>query len=254
LNIGIVQQGFGSPVSEADVDAIVRAEARRFAAAGARVADVSIPIHTQAPSIMFASMLEGTLATFTDFSGAGANPRGYTFTDAIRFYNESRKARANAMPVTVKSILLFAHTMRERYGVYYSAKAQNLVRVLRAAYDAALAEFDILVMPTTAMKALKIPAPDASAAEVMANALPMIGNTAPFNATGHPSMSVPAGMSAGLPVGIMLTGRHGEDATVLRAAHAYEQRSAYRVKPRAESHPGAAVTTWIITPKGEKHH
>ena len=51
----------------------------------------------------------------------------------------------------------------------------------------------------------------------------MIGNTAPFDATGHPSMSIPAGLSRGLPVGMMLTGRLGEDDVVLRAAHAYEQ-------------------------------
>jgi amidase len=36
-------------------------------------------------------------------------------------------------------------------------------------------------------------------------------------------MSVPAGMSDGLPVGLMLTGRYGEDDVVLRAGHAFEQ-------------------------------
>jgi Asp-tRNA(Asn)/Glu-tRNA(Gln) amidotransferase A subunit family amidase len=83
--------------------------------------------------------------------------------------------------------------------------------------------FDILVMPTTVMKALKIPGPNPSLEEVLSNALPMIGNTAPFDVTGHPSMSPPAGMSDGLPVGIMLTGRISEDDVVLRAGHALEQ-------------------------------
>lgn len=223
LRIGLVTQGFGTPVSEPDVDRIVRDQALRFTDAGASVIELSIPEHTQATGIMLASMLDGALTTFTDYSGAGATPKGYAFTDAVRFYNEKRRTRAMSMPVTVKTVLLFAHVMRERYGVYYSAKAQNLVRALRAAYDAALAEVDILLMPTTPMKALKIPAPDAGQAEIMANALPMIGNTAPFDATGHPSMSVPAGMSQGLPVGMMLTGRLGEDDVVLRAAHAWEQ-------------------------------
>jgi len=223
LSVGIVSEGFGTPGSEADVDAMVREQALRLSDAGATVKEVSIPAHTQAPGIMLASILEGTLATFTDFSGAGPNPKGYAFTDAVRFYHEKRKTRAMEMPVTVKTVLLFAHVMRERYGVYYSAKAQNLVRDLRADYDAALAEFDVLVMPTTVMKALRIPGPDAGDEEIMANALPMIGNTAPFDATGHPSMSVPAGMSGGLPVGMMVTGRTGEDDVVLRVCHAYEQ-------------------------------
>lgn len=223
LRIGLVTEGFGTAVSEPDVDNRVREQAQRFADAGASIIEVSIPEHTQAPGIMLASMLDGTLATFTDYSGAGPNPKGYAFTDAVRFYNEKRKSRAMDMPVTVKTVLLFAHVMRERYGVYYSAKAQNLVRDLRAAYDAALVGCDILLMPTTPMKALKIPGPNATQAEIMATALPMIGNTAPFDATGHPSMSIPVGFSAGLPVGMMLTGRLGEDDVVLRAAHAFEQ-------------------------------
>jgi len=223
LKVGIVTEGFSTPVSEADVDDMVRAAAWRLTEAGATVGEVSIPIHLQATSIMFASILEATLATFTDFSGVGPNPKGYAFTDAVRYYHQVRKERADDMPVTVKSVLLFAHSMRKRYGVYYSAKAQNLVREVCAAYDSALNDYDVLVMPTTAMKALKIPGPDPSPAEVMANALPMLGNTAPFDATGHPSMSVPAGMSEGLPVGMMLTGRWGEDDVVLRIAHAFEQ-------------------------------
>lgn len=223
LRIGVVQEGFGMPLSEADVDAMVRSAAQRLREAGAAVSEVSIPIHTQATSIMFTSILEGTLATFTDSSGAGPTANAYAFTDAVRFYHQMRQERANDMPVTVKTVLLFAHTMRQRYGVYYSTKAQNLIREVRAAYDAALNDYDILLMPTTVMKALEIPGPDPSDEEVMATALPMLGNTAPFDATGHPSMSVPAGMSEGLPVGMMLTGRWGEDDVVLRVAHAFEQ-------------------------------
>lgn len=50
----------------------------------------------------------------------------------------------------------------------------------------------------------------------------MIYNTAPFNVTGHPAMNVPCGKSEGLPVGMMIVGRHGEDDTVLRVAHAFQ--------------------------------
>ena len=47
-------------------------------------------------------------------------------------------------------------------------------------------------------------------------------NTAPFDVTGHPGMSVPCGMSDGLPVGMMLIGRHYEESTIYRAAGAFE--------------------------------
>ena len=71
------------------------------------------------------------------------------------------------------------------------------------------------------MKAHRIPPSDAPAEIIWTLALDMIGNTAPFDGTGHPSMSVPAGMSTGLPVGMMFTGRYGEDDVVLRTRHAF---------------------------------
>jgi amidase len=51
----------------------------------------------------------------------------------------------------------------------------------------------------------------------------MIPNTAPFDVTGHPAMNVPCAMSAGLPVGMMLVGRHADEATILRVADAFER-------------------------------
>ena len=56
----------------------------------------------------------------------------------------------------------------------------------------------------------------------------MIGNTAPFDATGHPAMSLPCGMSNGLPIGVMLIARHYNETTIYRAAHAYEQSVDWR--------------------------
>ncbi|MEH2533358.1 Asp-tRNA(Asn)/Glu-tRNA(Gln) amidotransferase A subunit family amidase [Bradyrhizobium sp. AZCC 1614] len=112
--------------------------------------------------------------------------------------------------------------MQDNYQGRYYAKAQNLARVLRAAYDEALSGVDLLLMPTLPLKATLLPAPDASREDYVARALEMISNTCPFDVTGHPAATVPAGMSAGLPVGMMLIGRHWEDGTVLRAADAFQ--------------------------------
>ena len=223
LRIGVLREGFGTPGAEADVDAMVRSAAGRLADAGAVVEEVSVPMHAQGGSIMITSTLDGMLSTFTDLGPLGPNPRGHALLGAIRFYQKVRRARANDMSVSVKTLLLCAQVMRNRYGSYYSAKGQNLVRTLRAAYDAAFVHYDLIAMPTTPMKAHLIPPADASRAVVLVNALDMLGNTSPFDVTGHPSISVPAGLSNGLPVGLMLTGRYGEDDVVLRAGHAFEQ-------------------------------
>ena len=78
-------------------------------------------------------------------------------------------------------------------------------------------------MPTLPLKATLLPPPNASREEYVARALEMPANTCPLNVTGHPAISVPAGMSEGLPVGMMLIGRHWEDGTVLRAADAFQK-------------------------------
>jgi len=222
LRIGIVEEGFGTPSSESDVDEAVNVAARRLTEAGAVVEDVSIPVHGRAMPIMFASSLDGTLSTWGDQGPAGPNPGGYYPLSAIQFYQQARKTRAGDLPDMAKTVMLFAHVMRARYGNYYSAKAQNLLRPIRAQYDKALDNYDLLIMPTTVMKSQKIPSSSASREENLRQTLNMIGNTAPFDGTNHPSMSVPACLSSGLPVGMMITGRRGEDDVVLRAGHAYE--------------------------------
>ena len=60
--------------------------------------------------------------------------------------------------------------------------------------------------------------------ELITHGWNMLGNTAPFDLTGHPSISIPCAKSNGLPVGLMLTGRYFDDATVLAVAHAFEQQ------------------------------
>ena len=78
-------------------------------------------------------------------------------------------------------------------------------------------------MPTLPIVATKLPEPGAPREEIVARGFEMIPNTAPFDVTGHPAMSLPCGRVDGLPVGLMLIGKHWDEATIYRAAHAYEQ-------------------------------
>ena len=84
----------------------------------------------------------------------------------------------------------------------------------------------------------KIPSADAPREERVARALEGVANTCPFNVTGHPAMTLPCGRSSGLPVGMMLVGRKWNEATVLRAAHAFERISGYVVRPQQASAAG----------------
>jgi amidase len=152
----------------------------------------------------------------------GTNHKGHYTTDLVDFYGRARRVRAQDYSVTVKLTMLLGHYLSDRYNHHYYAKAQNLGRRLRAAYGEALERVDVLALPTTPMKAMRIPPPGASIADVLTAALSNIANTAPFDVTGNPAVSVPCAFSDGLPVGLMLVGRPFDDATVLRAGHAFE--------------------------------
>ncbi len=223
LRIGIVNEGFAWPNSEPDVDAMVRQAAQRLGRAGATVNEISIPLHRDGVHIWNAIAVEGATMLMVAANSMGTNWKGHYTTSLLDFYGRSRRVRANDLSETVKLVILLGQYMQDNYQGRYYAKAQNLARTLRAAYDEALKGVDLLLMPTLPLKATLLPAPDASREEYVARALEMISNTCPFDVTGHPATTVPVGMSASLPVGMMLIGRHWEDGTALRAADALQK-------------------------------
>ena len=81
----------------------------------------------------------------------------------------------------------------------------------------------MLVLPTVPLLPTPIPAADAPREEYVARAFEMVLNTAPFDVTGHPAISVPCQPAGSLPIGMMIVGRHFADASVLRVAAAAEE-------------------------------
>ena len=227
LRIGVLEEGFGiDGLSEEDVDEITRQAASGFETLGASVTSVSVPWHKDGVHVWNGIGIEGLTLLMIADNGMGTNWKGHYSTGLLDAFARGRRTRANDFSETVKMIVLLGQYLHDDYHGRYYAKAQNLGRSLKAAYDRAFQDIDILLMPTLPLKATKIPNPDVSREEYVARALEMIPNTAPFDVTGHPAITVPCGMSDGLPVGMMLVGRTGEDATVLRAADAF-QRNVY---------------------------
>ncbi|HKC74078.1 MAG TPA: amidase family protein, partial [Chloroflexota bacterium] len=225
LRLGIVEEGFGWPgASEADVDAAVREAAHAFERLGATVTSLSLPLHRHGVDIWTAIGIEGATMLMVQGNSMGTNWKGHYATDLLDVYARGRLTRADDLSETVKVVMLLGQYMQEHYHGRYYAKGQNLGWLLTQAYDVALQACDVLVMPTLPMKATMLPAPEASREETVARAFEMTVNTMPTDVTGHPALNVPCAVSGGLPVGMMLIGRRGEEATVLRAAHAFEQQ------------------------------
>ncbi len=228
LRIALVKEGFRlEGASEPDVDAIVESAAHKFESLGAKVTTISVPEHRDGTPIFMGIGVEGVTRTVGRSNGMGSGWKGYYTTSLIDAYAGGMRSRPNDLSPTTKLMLLLGEYMLENYDGHYYAKAQNLARSLKETYDKALSEADLLVMPTTPMKVRPLPAADAGLIEKVARSMESVANTCPFDVTGHPALNVPCGLSDGLPVGMMLVGRHWEDATVLRAGHAFEQLSRF---------------------------
>ncbi len=218
LRLGVVREGFAHPGAQDDVNAAVRKAVEQFARLGARAEEISIPEHRDAWTFIWALVLEG-MAALARGNLQPLHHGGLYDPELMDFFGRMREERMRKSASTVKTILLLGEHLHQRYHGRVYARAQNLRGGLRAAYDRALESFDALVMPTTPMKSHRRDQPSPYS---------MLTNTAPFDVTGHPGLSIPCGKSEGLPIGMMLIGRHFNDATLLRLGHAYEQSVDWR--------------------------
>lgn len=225
LKIGLVSEGFGHPGGEAEVEARIREVADRLGMEGADVEEVSMPLHAAGAAIWTPIFLEGATEMMMRQNAYGTNMKG-VFLESLLDKQSHWKAQADDMSETLKLGLLMGHYMSSRHKGRYYGKAQNLNRLLTAAYDDLLARFDVLLMPTTPMATHPLPGPDASRETVVERAFAMIPNTAPSCASGHPSISVPAGTTAdGRPIGAMFIAAKLAEKTLYRAAAAVERLS-----------------------------
>ncbi|MCZ7661779.1 MAG: amidase [Thermoleophilia bacterium] len=227
MKIGVVHEGFAAARTESDVEHKVRAAARLFEELGATVGEVSIPWHAKANAVWIPIGVGGLTQTMMEGDGFGVS-HSDLYVTSLMDHHRGWRHRADELSASTKRFLLLGTYINQHYGTRYYGKAMNISRSVRAAYDAVLAQFDLLLMPTTPMKATPLPAPDAPLEEYLRRADEPATNTMPFNLTHHPALSLPCGLSDGLPVGMMLVSEHWGEPAIYRAAHAFEQAVEWR--------------------------
>src|SRR5260370_20728118 len=179
-------------------------------------------MHQHGLAIWNAIAVQGCADLVIGGDAVGTNAFGHTSPQLSDFFARARRQMADRFPPTLKVTLLSAEHIRQHAHHHYYAKARTLARSLRDAYDAALATYDVLVLPTTAMRAFPRPPADAPLEQILAVALGNLHNVVQFNVTGHPALSVPVPPNPGLPIGLQIVGRRYDDGTVLRVGRAVE--------------------------------
>ena len=227
MKIGILKEGFGHSESEVEVDEKVRKSAALFEKLGATVEEVSIPMHLLGPKLWSPIAVSGSTQTMMVGDGYGQS-RDDLYVDSLSSKLHGWELRADELSETTKIVTLFGTHIQKQFGPRFYGKAMNLRRQLTESYDKVLAEYDLLLMPTLPMKPTELPGEDCSRDTNVARAWEMMANTQPFNITHHPAMSIPCGFIDGLPVGLMLVGSHYGEATIYKAAYAFEQAESWK--------------------------
>ncbi|HEY3240034.1 MAG TPA: amidase family protein [Acidimicrobiia bacterium] len=219
--IGLVLEGFDpSSGTTEEVARSVSGAIDRMQDLGATVEEVSVPAHLKAGSISFWGFVEGMTALMLG-GGNGYHWPGRYWPELATAMSEAFEARADALPMQVKAALMLGSHVAPLRGEMYG-RAQNLRPWLRRDYDAALERCDVLLMPTTPDMPFQL-GDNSSLADRVLRGWTVLTHTAPTDMTGHPALSLPATSSDGLPVGVMLIGRHFDEERLLSVARTYER-------------------------------
>lgn len=221
LKIGILTEGFSFPNTQDGVSQKVRAAADRFSALGAQVSEVSVPEFLTTLAAWNPITLEGLVAQMMHGNGMGFNWKGLYDVGLLDAHSAWRQ-RADDLSETLKLCMLVGQWGLSHYRGRYYAKSQNIILEMKKAFGAVFTKYDLLLMPTLPCVATPLPAKDAPLVEIVTRAFEMTATTAPFNLTGHPAMSIPCGLSDGLPVGLMLIANDYCEGTIYQAASAFE--------------------------------
>lgn len=224
LRVGLISEGFDLtregecdyPGAAASADLVLK-QAEKLVALGADIDLISIPEHRLAQHVYLPILLEGGALSLTSLKstlfGQGYSSTGNIESEIVRGLSINGRA---ASPLTKLIAIVGNIFFNETQGDFY--RMANLLRKqISDAYDKVFDNYDVLLCPTTA---------PAGIALEMSGDLKNIGretfsfyqNCCVTDLTGHPSISVPAGMIDGLPVGAMFAARHFDEMTLMRAA------------------------------------
>ena len=224
LRIGIPKEYRVEGMSS-EVDALWQKGIAWLKAAGATIHDISLP-HTKyalpAYYIVAPAECSSNLARY-DGVRYGLRVTGHDLTETYE------KTRAAGFGREVrKRILIGTYVLSAGYYDAYYLKAQKVRTLIKADFDAAWANVDVVLTPTT-------PSPAFAQGEKTGDPLAMYLEdifTVTVNMAGLPGLSVPAGLSSqGTPLGLQLIGKPFDEATLLRTALAIEDAAGHFTPP-----------------------
>jgi len=217
LKIGIPKEYFVSGMDKG-VEKAVMAAIRRFEELGAETKEISLPHSDFALAVYYIIMPCEASSNLARFDGMRYGAR----VAADTLEGTYRKSRGQGFGKEARRrIMLGTYALSAGYYDAYYLRALKVRRLIANDFVRAFTGVDCILSPTSPTVAWKL-------GEMLDDPLSMYLQdvfTVSVNVAGLPAISVPCGLSQGMPVGLQLIGRHFGDRTVLEAAHAFEQVS-----------------------------
>ena len=216
LKIGIPEEYFAEGVEDSVKNAVMDSVAR-LRSEGAEVRKISLPSTKYALSAYYIIACAEASSNLARFDGVKYGYRCESPKSLIDMYE---RTRSEGFGREVKRrIILGTFVLSSGYFDAYYKKAKLLQERIRAEFDSALSEVDVIVTPTSPFEAFKL-------GDRISDPLAMYSSgicTVTVNIAGLPAVSVPCGYSgSGLPYGMQIIGRRFDEATLLNAALSHE--------------------------------
>ncbi|ALF09411.1 Asp-tRNA(Asn)/Glu-tRNA(Gln) amidotransferase subunit GatA [Parageobacillus thermoglucosidasius] len=220
LKIAVPKEYLGEGVAE-EVRQSVLDALKVLEKLGATWEEVSLPHSKYALATYYLLASSEASANLARFDGVRY---GYRADNAKNLIDMYKQTRSEGFGNEVKRrIMLGTFALSSGYYDAYYKKAQKVRTLIKQDFEKVFEKYDVIVGPTTPTPAFKI-------GEKTSDPLTMYANdilTIPVNLAGVPGISVPCGFVNGLPVGLQIIGKHFDESTVYRVAHAFEQATDY---------------------------
>ena len=221
LKIGMPQEYFAAGL-DPDIDRAVRNAIATLEKLGARVQEVSLPNTKYGVATYYIIAPSEASSNLARYDGVKYGYRAKEYADLSEMYAKSR-AEGFGEEV-IRRVMLGTYALSSGYYDAYYLKAQKARTLLRQDFEAAFKQVDVIAAPIT-------PTPPPKLGEMVNDPLTMYLSdiyTVPVNLAGVTGISIPCGLtSGGLPIGLQLIGGHFQEATVLRAAFAFQENTRF---------------------------
>ncbi|MFC0273191.1 Asp-tRNA(Asn)/Glu-tRNA(Gln) amidotransferase subunit GatA [Metabacillus herbersteinensis] len=225
LKIAVPKEYLGEGVSE-EVKQSVLDALKVLEGMGATWEEVSLPHSKYALATYYLLSSSEASANLSRFDGVRYGHRTDNAKNLIDLYKQTRSEGFG--DEVKRRIMLGTFALSSGYYDAYYIKAQKVRTLIKQDFEQVFEKFDVIIGPTTPTPAFRI-------GENTKDPLTMYANdilTIPMNLAGVPAISVPCGLSNGLPLGLQIIGKHFDESTIYRVAHAFEQATDHhKAKP-----------------------